>query len=342
MAEIDELRLMTKVARMYYEQDMRQSEIAKHLGLSQATISRLHSGAKKEGIVRISINVPSGVNAEIEEKLIQIYNLMDAIVVDCSSAEDDDERLIQREIGSAAAYYVETTIKNNEVVGISSWSETLLGLVDAMHQVPGKTGIQVVQILGGIGNPSAEIHANRLTGRISSLLNATPHFLLAPAIVGSEAALRVLLEDQYVFQIMQLFDQVTMALVGIGSIKPSKLLTLSGNIFTLEEQDILSQSGAVGDILLRFFDVYGRPVNSPLSNRVVSMNLEELRRVRRSIAVAGGRRKYQAILGALRGKLINVLVTDRCTAENLVQEKNPASVAQNREEHQNVGTPSHQ
>jgi DNA-binding transcriptional regulator LsrR (DeoR family) len=314
MAQINKLRLMAKVARMYYQFNMSQSEIANRLCLSQATVSRLLRNAKEEGLVRIFLSVPRGVNIEIEEELIHKYNLKNAIAVDC---ESPDEVLIQREIGSAAAFYFESVIKNNDVVGISSWSETLLALVEAMHQVPGKTGIQVVQILGSIGNPSAEIHANRLIGRLSSLLNATPWFLPAPAIVGSESALRVLLEDPYVQQTMQLFDQITIALVGIGSIKPSKLLTLSGNIFSLEEQDSLIKCGAVGDILLRFFDINGKLVKTPFSNKVVSMNLEQLRRVRLSIGVAGGDRKYQAILGALRGNWINVLVTDKHTAERL-------------------------
>lgn len=321
MARIEELRLITRVARMYYEQNLRQSEIADLLGLSQATISRLLTSARQEGVVRISVNVPGGVFSELEEKLVGLYNLKDAIVVDCTAGDgDEEERLLLREIGAAAAYYVETTIKNNEVVGISSWSSTLLALVDAMHQVPGKSGIQVVQILGGIGNPSAEVHANRLTGRFSSLVNGTAHFLPAPGIVGSEAALRVLMEEQYLLDTMALFDQVTLALVGVGSTEPSKLLTQSGNVFTQEEQDMLEESGAVGDILLRFFDKEGRLVNTPLRKRVVSMSLQQLCKASRAVAVAGGRRKHEAIRGALRGAWINVLVTDRCTAEMLVKD----------------------
>jgi DNA-binding transcriptional regulator LsrR (DeoR family) len=318
MARVEELRLMSKVARMYYEQAMRQGEIAEQLGLSQATISRLLNSAREAGIVRIQINIPSGVNPRLEEEVTRKYHLKDVVVVDCD--DEVDEGLLQREIGAAAAYYVETTIRSNDVVGLSSWSGTLLALVDAMHQVPGKAGIQVVQILGGIGNPSAEVHANRLTGRFASLVNGTPHFLPAPGIVGSQAALQVLLADQYVRETMDLFEHVNMALVGIGDVEPSKLLTLSGNVLSMEEQDHLRHIGAVGDILLHFFDSSGHPAKGPLRNRVVSMSLGQLSKVNRAIAVAGGARKYQAILGALRGRLINVLVTDCQTAERLAAE----------------------
>jgi DNA-binding transcriptional regulator LsrR (DeoR family) len=315
MARIDELRLMTRVARMYYERDMRQSDIAKQLGLSQATISRLLNRSREEGITRISVNVPQGVHSQLEEELVAAYDLRDAIVVDCDS---ENERINQRDVGAAAAYYVETTIKPNEVIGISSWSSNLLALVDSMHQVPRKPGVQVVQILGGVGNPGAEVHAARLTSRLAVLVNGQATFLPAPGIVGSQASLDVLLADPYVREAMTLFDHVSLALVGIGAVEPSELLAESGNIFSRAELDILRNAGAVGDILLHFFDDKGEPVDTSLNNRVVSMSLSQLQKADRSVGVAGGRRKFRAILGALRGDLINVLITDCFTANRLM------------------------
>lgn len=314
MARIDELRLMARVARMYYENDMRQSEIANQLGLSQATISRLFKKAKEEGIVRISVSVPNGVFSELEEEIIAKFNLRDVIIVDCM---DDDEQMIQRDIGAAAAYYVETTIKPNETIGLSSWSSTLLALVDAMHQVPRKPNVRVVQVLGGIGTPSAEIHAARLTTRFAKLVNGTATFLPAPGIVGSNQALQVLLEDPYIQEAIDLFNEVSLALVGIGAVEPSDLLADSGNIFSNKELDILRDNGAVGDILLHFFDDIGQPVQTSLDHRVVSMSLSQLHQADRAVGVAGGKRKFKAILGALRGGFINVLITDCFTAKRL-------------------------
>jgi DNA-binding transcriptional regulator LsrR (DeoR family) len=316
MSQLDELRLMARVARMVYEKEMRQADIAVQLGLSQATVSRLVSRAREEGIVRISVNVPQGVYSELEEALIAAYNLRDAIVVDCVQ---DDERLIQREIGAAAAYYVESTVKPNEVIGLSSWSATLLAMVDAMHPVPRKNNVQVVQILGGIGNPAAEIHATRLTDRFAKLVSGAAIFLPAPGIVGSEAVRNAILSDQYVQAGMALFDQVTLALVGIGAVEPSELLADSGNIFGTEELATLRNEGAVGDILLHFFAADGRPVQTPLDQRVVSMSLPQMRQADRAVGVAGGRRKQEAILGALCGGWINILVTDCFTARWLVE-----------------------
>jgi len=314
MTALDELRLMTKIAKLYYEANLNQVEIASRMGLSQATVSRLFKRAKEQGIIRISVHIPSGVNADLEESLIKKYGLKDAIVVDTIS---EDENQIMRDIGASAAYYLEAVIKDFEVIGISSWSSTLLALLDSMRPVPGKKGISVVQILGGIGNPSAEVHAARLTSRLAHLVNGTAVFLPAPGVVGSEASLRVLTDDLYVQEATNLFDRVTLALVGIGAIEPSKLLTLSGNIFSMEEQAYLRGLNAVGDILLRFFDANGSLIESSFNNRVISMKLEQLQKVDRSIGIAGGERKYAAILGALRGRWINVLITDRWSAEKL-------------------------
>src|SRR5262249_837529 len=116
------------------------------------------------------------------------------------------------------------------------------------------------------------------------------------------------------------FEHVTLALVGIGDVEPSRLLASSGNVFSREELDQLRQLGAVGDICLRFFAISGSPISTPLNDRVIGMELEQIRKVRRSVGIAGGKRKLAAIHGALTGHWINVLITDRFTAEALLAE----------------------
>lgn len=313
MARVDELRLMTKVARLYYERDLKQAEIAGQLELSQATVSRLLRRAKKEKIVRTIISIPPGAYPELEEALLNAYNLKDVIVVDCNNTDDPS-----REIGAAAAYYIETTLNQDEVIGISSWSGTLLAMVDAMHPVSRQTNAQVLQILGGVGNPTAEVHAARLTGRVATLVNGTAKFLPAPGVVGSAESMRVMLDDQYIREVLDLFNRVTLALVGIGSVSPSALLASSGNVFSPAELNVLREQGAVGDVCLRFFDRSGKPVLTSLNDRVIGMSLEQLSHTKRAVGIAGGRRKIQAIKGALKGCWINVLITDRFTAEKLL------------------------
>jgi DNA-binding transcriptional regulator LsrR (DeoR family) len=235
MPRIDELRMIARVARMYYEWDMRQSEIAQRLDLSQATVSRLLNRSKEDGIIRISINLPSGVYTELEEVLVKKYSLRDAIVVD---SLEDNEKLIQRDLGAATAYYLESAIRPNEIIGISSWSGTLLALVDSLQSLPKKPGVKVVQLLGGVGNPAVEAHATRLTSRMAQMVNGDAVYLPVAGILATEAARNVLMADEVTQQAMRLFGQVTTALVGIGALDPSPLLAQSGNIFSPQELNI--------------------------------------------------------------------------------------------------------
>ena len=155
-----------------------------------------------------------------------------------STAEDQ----IARDLGAAAAFYLETTLKPTDVVGISSWSASLLAMVDAMHPNPRAAGARVVQILGGIGNPGAEVHATQLTRRLANLVAGTATLLPAPGAVGSADAKRVMLKDRYVQEATALFKSVTLALVGIGAIEPSKLLASSGNVFSPQELKSLERA----------------------------------------------------------------------------------------------------
>jgi DNA-binding transcriptional regulator LsrR (DeoR family) len=320
-------RLMTKVARLYYEQGLRQPQIARQLCLSQAMVSRLLTAAQKEGIVRTTVIAPTGVYTELEEELVARYQLRDAIVAD-SPAETGDALL--RAIGATAASYLEATLGPDEVVGISSWSETLLRTVGSMQPCRRTGKNHVVQILGGIGAPTAEVHALRLTEQLASLLGAEPHFLTAPGVAASPQAATAYLSEPEVRNTMAYFHKLTVALVGIGSLHPSRLLGESGNVFTKDELSTLQRLGAVGDICVHFFDGQGQTVESPLNQRVVGMPLDQLRLVPRTIGIAGGLEKLKAVRGAVAGHLISTLVTDRFTAEALLADAPPPKRASKR------------
>jgi len=307
--------LVTKVAKLYYEKELTQKEIARSLGISQVTVSRLLRRAEQLNIVRTTVVSPAGVFGHLEELLEKKYGLQQAIVTEASRNSDE---AIMRAIGSSAAYFVETTLKSNEIVGLSSWSSSLLSMVDQMHPVRRTQGCTIVQIQGGLGNPSAEKHAHHLVTRFARMIDAQVRFLPAPCIVGSSDAGAVLLRDPSIRQTMELFGSLTMALVGIGALEPSDLLASSGNVYSDEDAGKLRAAGAVGDIAARFFDERGVPVAEPLDGRVIGITLEELGNVERSVGIAGGKRKLSAIRGALLGRHINILVTDQYTAESLM------------------------
>jgi DNA-binding transcriptional regulator LsrR (DeoR family) len=311
----EELRLMTKIAYLYHKQNFKQSEIARQLDLSQATVSRILKRAEEEEIVRITVNIPTGIYSGLENELCSKYGLKSAVVVHC---EDESDDAVFHYLGSAAAYYVETTLGKNEVVGLSSWSSTLLGMVNSMHRLPKASHAKVVQMLGGMGNPSAKIYAARITEQFANLVQGEAIYLPAPGLARSQDVRDDLMTDPYVREAFDLFHKITLAIVGIGSVEPSKLLASSGNVFSNEELKALQDAGAVGDICLRFFDVHGAEVNLPLDKRVVSIRLDQLSHTKRIVGVAGGPRKLNAVRGALNGKHINVLITDHTSAKALM------------------------
>ncbi len=158
--------------------------------------------AEQEQIVRITVSVPPGAYPGLENELEARYGLKEAIVVDTVG---DDEQVL-RDLGSATAYHVEATLREGDVIGISSWSATLLAMVEAMHPLPRSTTAEVVQILGGIGSPATELHAAHLTGRLAALTHGSAVFLPAPGVPASAEAARIYVDDPFVRSAFARFD----------------------------------------------------------------------------------------------------------------------------------------
>jgi DNA-binding transcriptional regulator LsrR (DeoR family) len=312
-----QLRLITKVARMYHERGIRQTEIAETLHISQARVSRLLKRATELGIVRTVVAAAPGVHTELEEALEDRYGLAEAVIVDVEGGNED----VIAALGSVGATYLETTLTGRERIGISSWSQTLLAVVDRMRpfRVPGAES--VVQLMGGVGNSSVQTQGNRLLTEFARLVGATATFVPAPALVGNRTMRESLLNDAAMESISKEWPRLTMVLAGIGSLPPSPLLRASGNAADLADQDRLHAAGAVGDVCLRFFDSAGTLVPSDLDDRVVGIDADTLRRIPRRIGIAGGESKHKAIHAAVRGGWVNVLITDTGTAAALLRGK---------------------
>lgn len=308
--------LLTKIAVMYHEQGLRQPEIAERLHISQSRVSRFLKEAVAVGVVRTVVVPPPGVFPELEAELCERYGLIDAVVADPVS---DDEAVLLRALGAAAATYLETTLVSDELVGISSWSSSLLAAVEAMSARTTGTARRVVQVIGGTGHVGAQVMATRMAERFSQVLGAEPAYLQAPGVVDSSTARDALLSDTNFANVVEDWKHLSLLLVGIGALEPSPLLQDSGNGLGEAELVELRALGAVGDVCLRFFDAEGNPLNSDLDDRVVGIGVTELRSVARKIGIAGGERKHDAIRAAAIGGWVDVLITDRATAKALLK-----------------------
>lgn len=314
MGRLNELRLIARIAQMYHVEGKRQAEIAEIMRMSQATVSRMLKRAEQEDIVRTTVIPPPGTFADLETALRDRYALTEAIVIDCS--EDRDGAIMAR-IGEAAAHFLEVTLQEDEIIGVSSWSQTILRMVDNIHPLKSAKAKYIVQILGGMGDASVQTHATQLTARLAKLTGGEPRLLLVQGITSSREAKLVMLADPVVRGTMDLFGRLSLAIIGIGAVEPSELLARSGNVFSRQEMAMLNESGAVGEISYRFYDKDGKPVETPLNDRVIGISLEDLKKADRVMALAGGESKTQAIAGALKLGVIDVFVTDKFTAARL-------------------------
>jgi DNA-binding transcriptional regulator LsrR (DeoR family) len=315
---IDHNRLLVKIAHLYYEQDLTQNEIAGQLRLSRQKVQRLLSQAKSDGIVQIIIHPITGAFAGLEKELEQCYGLREALVVE--STAFDDQQVVARDVGAAAAQYLLRIIQPQDSIVIS-WGGSLLGMVNALSANPTRPnlpGLSVIQGLGGLGDPGHEVHAADLTRRLAQALGCSAVLLPAPAVAGTPAARDAILADPFVQQSLTQARSANLALMGIGAPRQESILMRAGEIVRWPELEALQQRGAVGDINLHYFDKDGKLLASDLEARVIGLSLEEIRAINIVLGVAGGAAKVPAILGALRGNLINVLVTDHKTAVDIL------------------------
>jgi deoxyribonucleoside regulator len=308
----DGRQLMAKVADLYYLRDLTQQEIADRLGLSRPTVSRLLQRARAEGVVRIEVNPPEESHHDLARELEERFGLREAVVV---TGRSESPTLTRRALGQAGARYLDRCLKGREVVGVS-WGTTLNEVVHHVRPRPLRT--TVVPLVGGAGQVAPGVHANDLARRLAQAHGGEVHLLHAPAVVASPEVQEALCSDPGIRRALDLARRAQVALVGVGALVPSSTLVQSG-YFSVRELAALRERGAVGDVCTRPYTRDGLPVDEALQRRIVAVEFEDLRRIPTVVAVAGGLEKAEAILGLLRGDLVDVLVTDHLAARAVLR-----------------------
>ena len=301
---IDNEILMQQICEMYYNQNLTQGEIGKQLKLSRPTISKMLIDARKKGIVRIIIADTSGRNyTHMEEILEKRFNLKKVIV----TKSHEDKEANKNEMGRAAAKYLERILGHNHILGISMGS-TLTYIMPHLH-IDYLKGIHVIPLVGGISPWDISIHANDLAENLAKSLKGQVSLLPAPAMVSRAAVKDQLLKEKSIASILNMVSSLDIALCGIGAPHESSTLAAAGYI-SKEMLQSFTTKDVAGDICMNFFDNKGDILNFNTNQKMVSINIEKLRKVPWSIGIAGGAHKADAIAAALKGRYINVLVTD--------------------------------
>ncbi|QQP70672.1 sugar-binding transcriptional regulator [Carnobacterium sp. CS13] len=303
-----------EVARLYYESDYSQQEIANKLGISRPTVSRLLKSAKDKGYVQIKITDPFSDLAGLGTALRNKYDLLEAHIV---FSPESDYQSITEYLSRFAAEYLEETIQDGTTIGVS-WGTTMYEIARKIAP-ENVNGIEVVQLKGGISHSKVNTYANETISLFAKAFQTTPINLPLPVIFDNVATKELVEQDRHIQHIIEKGRQATVAVFTVGTVRENALLFRLG-YFDKKEMKQLKEN-AVGDICSRFFDKTGKISNDKINNRTIGIDLEELKHKEKSILVAGGHRKIQAIDGALKGKYANVLITDQFTAKELLDKK---------------------
>lgn len=308
----DDTRLMVKVCDLYYNNDLRQEEIAKKLEISRATISRILKNAKNEGIVKIEvINPLSNDYFKLEKALEEKFGLNEVII-----APDESDVSYQKEaLGKICATYLQRVLKDGEVVGLSM-GKTVKTIAPYIHQEKPRN-ISFIPLLGGMGQVGIEYHCNQIVIDFTRAFGGDYHLLHAPAMILDNELMNSLKNDIHIKQVLDLMDNMTTAIVGIGTAVPGSTMMETG-YYKEEDLKAMKDMGIVGDICLQMYDINGNTDYS-YNKYIFGTPLNDLRNIKRVIGISAGIEKLDAIYGAINGKLINVLVTDSVTAKLLLE-----------------------
>lgn len=302
---------LIKVARKYYEEDCMQGEIAKELNISRPQVSRFLKKAKNLGIVKITIVDPWKSLYDMEKRIKNHFDLKEVRVVE---AEQGAARVQQ--LGYAAAEFLSEILKDGDTIGIA-WGTTLYQMVTQIRDNLDFKDLRVVQVKGGMMEAKMDMNPFEIPRILAKKLNADLCYLPIPVLVDSFNVRKTLCNDSGVKKALNWADDANIIIYSIGAPTKNSIMAKCGYI-PEEQLDLMRHNGAVGDICSRFFDINGQIYDKELNDRTTSIPLEELKTKEYSIGIAGGKSKFKAVLGALKGRHLNTLIIDKETADWLI------------------------
>ncbi len=296
-------------AWLYYEEGLTQGDIAEKMGLSRASVNTYLADARTRGIVNIAISPEKFRTLSVAQALKDHFGLQDCLVI---PSEGADRPLISR-LGEAAAQALTRYVQSGDTLAVT-WGRTVLALAEALDH-PGLQDVRVVQATGGT---TAKIPwtPEACASRLAEALAARCIPISAPAIVSTAEMRALLMQEPVLAEQLAVLAEADRIVMGISSLRPESTIHSSGFLDGIAQHSHYHE--AVGSIVGRFISARGEPVMGPVNDRTIGIDLEALRRIPQRIAVAGGMDKVSAILAALRGGYVNVLVTDAATGRGIL------------------------
>lgn len=307
--------LMVQVAKLYYDLDRTQSDIATELGLTRWQVGRLLTEAKEAGIVRIEITPRAGRRTSLEVELQRQFGVREAIVVPIGDIEDPS--LIIDSVAQAAATHLASLSPKPSLMGVS-WGRTMAAVARALPK-DWCPGLHVVLVNGSTALTTTTSRNSAVAEEIAQSAGGRATLLPVPAIMGSRSTRDALEQDPIIDRVLALAHEAPVICFGLGGLTHQSVLLGSGY---LDEDDIarLRKLNSVGDIMGRFVDREGQIADRHLDDRTVGLRLDALPRKERVIGVAAGEDKHLIAAACLRAGYVTDLVTDEGTARRILEE----------------------
>lgn len=295
--------LVIKTAWYYYLENLTQQKISEMLGISRMRVIKLLEIARETGVIQFKMREGSAARMQLEKQLAQSYGLKDAFIV----PTNPDPEGVNETVSRAAAMYINDRLSENMFInmGYGDTPSRVLNNLATLTEHP----VSCVSLTGGVNYylPNTE----------SNIFNAKLYLIPAPLLASSKEVADAMWQEASVLEISRMAKLSSMTVVGIGGMTESATIIKSG---ILKKTDFLylKMQGAVGDVLSHFVDKDGNSVNADIENRLISAPLTTLKALKNVIGVAAGDDKVEAIRAVLRGKYLNVLITDENTAAQLL------------------------
>jgi lsr operon transcriptional repressor len=307
--------LLLRVAWFYYKDELTQDEIARRLSVSRASVGRMLDRARRVGLVSINLNADHLDAFEVSSELRRTFNLTEALVVPDHEKEPADHHLLNARLGLGGAQFMSTHLRPGGTLGVG-WGETVSRVIASVNF--GAVGpVHMVTLTGGVDGYLQTILSSK--GESGTEPEATTATIIPTPIVASTPRLAAALKaEPAIQQVLTQACGVDQAIVGVGTPAADATIVQMGYL-AADDVRLLHDRGVVGDILGQFFDADGRVVNLPIHERRIGIELSDLASIPKVVGVAGGLHKAEAILGALRGGFLDVLVTNELVALRLLQ-----------------------
>jgi lsr operon transcriptional repressor len=308
--------LLLRVAWYYYKDELTQDEIAKRLSMSRASVGRMLDRARRVGLVSINLNTEHLDAFELSGELRRAFGLVEALVVPDHEREPADHHALNARIGLGGAQFMSTHLRPGGSLGVG-WGETVSRVIAATNF--GAVGpVHMVTLTGGVEGylPTILSSQGEVATESSNTTSAT--VIPSPIMASTSSLAAALREEPTIQQVLKQACAVDQALVGVGTPTADATIVHMGYL-NADDARGLRERGVVGDILGQFFDAEGKVVELPIHDRRIGIDLSELTRIPKVVGVAGGLYKAEAILGALHGGFLDVLVTNELAAIRLLE-----------------------